>query len=224
LPLRAAGLRNSIVAEPKIDETTGDKTNGSAQAAAAAELRGRIDQVGAILAKGLDLAEAGLSLGATIVSRVGAVAQEKLLERVAAAAASAAATGVAEPGQAPAPAPAASPSAAPVSGVGITNRLPLTPGGSVRISFSINNESAIASKTVALALEGFVGDTTGRSIDAAGFVVKPAKKAIEPMDFEKFVLEGAVPADAPPDIYRGFVVVASDGELRIPVWLAVTAL
>jgi hypothetical protein len=204
------------VAEPKTAET-----NGSAQAAAAAaELRGRIDQVGAILAKGLDLAEAGLSLGVTIVSRVGAVAQEKLLDRVAAAAATA------DHPEAPAPAaaPPAPPPAAPASGFGITNRLPLTPGGAVRISFSINNESATASKKVALQVEGFAGEATGRSIDAAGFAVKPAKKVIEPMDFEKFILEGAVPADAPPDIYRGAILVASDGELRIPVWLAVTAL
>jgi hypothetical protein len=204
------------VAEPKTAET-----NGSAQAAAAAaELRGRIDQVGAILAKGLDLAEAGLSLGVTIVSRVGAVAQEKLLDRVAAAAATA------DHPEAPAPAaaPPAPPPAAPASGFGITNRLPLTPGGAVRISFSINNESATASKKVALQVEGFAGEATGRSIDPAGFAVKPAKKVIEPMDFEKFILEGAVPADAPPDIYRGAILVASDGELRIPVWLAVTAL
>ncbi len=212
------------MAEPKTADATREKTDGSAQAAAAAELRGRIDQVGAILAKGLDLAEAGLSLGVTIVSRVGAVAQEKLLDRVAAAAASAAASGVAKPAEAPAPPAPAAPAGGPDSGFGITNRLPLVPGGAVRISFSINNESATASKKVALAVAGFAGDATGRSVDASGFAVKPAKKVIEPMDFEKFVLEGAVPADAPPDIYRGFVVVASDGELRIPVWLAVTAL
>jgi hypothetical protein len=209
------------MADTKTAETAANKAN-----AGAAELRGTIDQVGAILAKGLDLAEAGLSLGVTIMSRVGAVAQEKLLERVAAATAGAATPGadIAEPPAAAAPPPAAPPPAAPASGFGITNRLPVMPGGAVRLSFSINNDSATAAKKVALEVEGFAGDATGRRIDAAGFSVKPAKKVIEPMDFEKFVLEGALPADAPPDIYRGAIVVASDGELRIPVWLAVTAL
>jgi hypothetical protein len=203
------------MAETKAAEASAGKPNGGA-----AELRGTIDQVGAILAKGLDLAEAGLSLGVTIMSRVGAVAQEKLAERVAAAAASAtmATAGVAEAPEAPAPA------AAPSSGFGITNRLPLLPGGALRISFSINNEAATAAKKVALVVEGFLGDATGFRIDPAGFAVKPAKKVIEPMDFEKFVLEGALPADAPPDIYRGAILVASDGDLRIPIWLAVTAL
>jgi hypothetical protein len=219
------------MAETKAAEAGAAKPNGGA-----AELRGTIDQVGAILAKGLDLAEAGLSLGVTIMSRVGAVAQEKLAERVAAAAASAtmATAGVAEAPEAPpsasasasasAPAPAPASAAAPSSGFGITNRLPLMPGGALRISFSINNEAATAAKKVALEIEGFLGDATGFRIDPAGFTVKPAKKVIEPMDFEKFVLEGALPADAPPDIYRGAILVASDGELRIPVWLAVTAL
>jgi hypothetical protein len=208
------------MAETKAAEANAGKPNGGA-----AELRGTIDQVGAILAKGLDLAEAGLSLGVTIMSRVGAVAQEKLAERVAAATASAtmATASAAEAPEAPAPSTPAS-AAAPSSGFGITNRLPLMPGGALRISFSINNEAATAAKKVALEIEGFLGDATGFRVDPAGFTVKPAKKVIEPMDFEKFVLEGALPADAPPDIYRGAILVASDGELRIPVWLAVTAL
>lgn len=208
------------MAEPDTSDTAREKTNGRTQSAPAGELRGRIDQVGAILAKGLDLAEAGLSLGVTIVSRVGAVTQEKLLDRLMTAGATVAATAGAG-AQAPAPAP---PDAAPSGGFGITNRLPLTPGARVRISFSINNDSATAQKKVVLSLEGFSGDATGRNIDPKDFAIKPAKKLIEPMDFEKFVLEGAVPADAPPDIYRGYVAVASDNELRIPVWLAITAM
>ena len=44
---------------------------GAAGPGAGAELRERLDQIGAILAKGLDLAEAGVSLGVTILSRLG---------------------------------------------------------------------------------------------------------------------------------------------------------
>src|SRR4029077_9762126 len=45
------------------------------------DLTGRADQLGAIIVKTLDLAEAGLSLGITVLTRAGAVAQEALAER-----------------------------------------------------------------------------------------------------------------------------------------------
>lgn len=188
-------------------------------------LRGKVDQVGTLLSKGLDLAEAGLNLGVTLVSRVGTAAQHQILERFmaqAGEAAAAAASPVAEPEPAPVPASAA-PAAEPES-YGITNRLPLVPGGEVRVSFSINNDSMEAPKKVALSLEGFVGDAHGRRLNPAGFAVRPAKKTIAPMDFEKFVLEGLLPPKAPPDVYRGWIVVSSDSELRIPVWLVVSSL
>ena len=51
------------------------------------ELRQRLDQVGTILAKGLDLAEAGVSLGVTIIGRVGVAASQKIREGIDAAAA-----------------------------------------------------------------------------------------------------------------------------------------
>lgn len=192
-------------------------------------LRGRVDQVGALLSKGLDLAEAGLGLGVTLVNRVGVAAQQQILERFmtqAAAAADpvmAAASAAAQP-----PAPEMTPQPAPMApepeSYGISNRLPLQPGGEVKVSFSINNDSMEAPKKVALSLEGFVGDSTGRRLNVAGFTVKPAKKTIAPMDFEKFVLEGSLPPKVLPDVYRGWVIVSSDTELRIPVWLAVSSL
>jgi hypothetical protein len=43
------------------------------------------------------------------------------------------------------------------------------------------------------------------------------------MDFEKFVLEGVIPAGTSPDIYRGSVLVESDANIAIPVWIHVQA-
>ena len=41
------------------------------------------------------------------------------------------------------------------------------------------------------------------------------------MDFDKFVLTGTLPAEAPPDVYRGAVIVHSTDEMSIPVRLLV---
>ena len=112
----------------------------------------------------------------------------------------------------------------PEPAYGITNRLPLLPGGPVQISSSINNDFMTEPKKVEFRVEGFTGDTHGTQISAELFKVKPAQKTIAPVDFEKFFLNGTLPADAPPDIYRGWVVVTSDAELRIPVLLAATQL
>lgn len=205
-------------------ETTGEPPGGEA---AGPGLRGKVDQVGSLLSKGLDLAEAGLNLGVTLVSRVGVAAQHQILERVmaqAGEAAAAAAPQAAEAEPAPAPAPVAAAPAAESESYGISNRLPLVPGGEVRVSFSINNDSMEAPKKVALSVEGFVGDAHGRRLNPAGFAIRPAKKTIAPMDFEKFVLEGVLPPKAPPDVYRGWIVVNSDNALRIPVWLVVSSL
>lgn len=192
-----------------------------------AELRQRLDQVGTILAKGLDLAEAGVSLGVTIISRVGVAAQQKIREGLEAAASSAAASAAPQPGQ---PAEAhqvldpEQPAAESGPAYGITNRLPLTPGGTVKISFSVNNDSMIEPKKVDLSVEGFTGDAHGARLDASAFTVKPAQKTIAPVDFEKFVLHGSVPEEIPPDIYRGAVTVASGSDLKIPVVLVVMPL
>jgi hypothetical protein len=189
------------------------------------ELRQRLDQVGTILAKGLDLAEAGVSLGMTIISRVGVAAQQRFREGMEAAAA---------PGQPPATqaveaeqhsrAATSAPPPEPESTYGITNRLPLTPGGTVNVSFSINNESMMEPKRVELRVEGFLGDAHGARLDAATFTVEPSQMTIAPVDFEKFRLRGPVPADALCDVYRGAVIVASGTELRIPVVLVVMQL
>jgi hypothetical protein len=186
--------------------------------------RGQADQLKAILSKGLDLAEASLSLGLTVINRVGAAAQEQVLSITRSSRATrASAPGVergdeVEPGT---PVPPRTPDAAVPEEPQycITNRLPLAPGSPVKVSFSINNDSLATPKKVSLRIEGFVGETEGARIARDGFTVTPSRRTIAPMDFEKFVLQGALPPDAPPDIYQGWVVVSSGDDFRIPIRL-----
>jgi hypothetical protein len=186
------------------------------------DLREKVDQMGVILAKGLDLAEAGVSLGVTIVNRIGSAAQQQVLERMAAAM-QREATGAAAPSAPPMPEAAEAPPQPEAAAFYITNRLPLSPGGTVKVSFSINNDSLVAPKKVALRVEGFQGETTGASLPAESLSIKPETRTIAPVDFEKFVLRGAVPAETPPDVYFGWILVSSDDELRIPVRLTVSS-
>jgi hypothetical protein len=174
----------------------------------ALDLKARLQRFGEILARGLDLAEAGMNLGLTIASTVGTAAQQKISERLF------------DTGGEPAAPPQSHPAEPEPPSFGITNRLPVVAGGAVSISFSINNESATAEKRVLLRLEGFAGDR-GQMLPADGFRFVPAEAAIAPMDFEKFVIEGTIPAGAVPDIYRGRVLVQSDADIAIPVWIAV---
>jgi hypothetical protein len=183
-------------------------------------LHGRSDQVGAIFAKGLDLAEASLSLGLTMITRVGMAAQRQL-ERIATElpqepmiAPDSPPRRAPTPDPAPAPAPDERPS-------GIGNRQPVMPGSTVRISFSINNDSVASAKSVSVHAEEFVGELEGARIEAERFSVKPRRRRIAPLDFEKFVLEGDIPANVPSDVYHGTVVVSSGQAFSIPVRLVV---
>jgi hypothetical protein len=189
---------------------------------AGVDLRERLDQMGTILAKGLDLAEAGVSLGVTILNRVSLAAQQKIREGLDSAAQS---QNGAQPGAQPGP-PGVTPDvpaeSAEADQYGLTNRLPLTPGGEVRISFSVNNDSVTEVRKVEFKVQGFAGESQQAAIDASAFAVKPGQKTIAPVDFEKFVLKGVVPETTPPDVYRGVVVVHSDKDLFIPVILVVT--
>ncbi len=187
----------------------------------AASFSGKADQIGSLFSKGLELAEAGLSLGLTVIDRVGSVAQQKLFDGISIGGASPPPT--AQDGAAPDAAPTEPPPAPepemPV--YCITNRLPLAPGGVVKVSFSINNDSLTETKRVTVAFEGMVGESTGHPVPPDAFTVKPPKKSIAPMDFEKFVLQGALVPETPPDIYLGSVVVSSDESFRIPVRIVV---
>jgi hypothetical protein len=193
----------------------------------ASDIRERLDQVGTILGKGLDLAEAGVSLGVTIVNRIGTIAQKQVLDRMLAAAmqpgAPAPTDAMPDQGVPPPPSPGMESNPSPhVPTFFITNRLPLAPGGSVKVSFSINNDSVVAPKRVALRIEGFAGEVTGASLPAAEITVKPPTRTIAPVDFEKFTLRGVVPAETLPDVYLGWVVVDSEEQLRIPLRLNVS--
>ncbi len=177
------------------------------------DLRARLDRLGDLLGKGLDLAEAGLSLGLTVASTLGAVAQQKIVEKV-----------TPQPSvdpMAPPPTPDHSANAAP--SLGITNRLRLTPGMAVAVSFSVNNDSGAVPKQVALTISPFTGERTGSLLPPASLSVTPETASIEPMDFEKFVLRGVIPETMPPDTYHGGIAVESGATMRIPVWLVVEA-
>jgi len=200
-------------------------TGAASTTTPASELLNRAERLGAILSRGLDLAEASLSLGLTLVNRVGNVAQESILERV---------PGVGNHGDGMehgpadgehhpvAPPPPVEGGTSSEHGYFIVNRLPLHPGDKVAVSFSINNDSLSTQKKVEMRVNGFAGETSGAQFGDDGFVVRPARKSIAPMDFEKFVLRGTIPEDAATDVYRGVVVVSSEDLFDIPVRLVVT--
>lgn len=183
------------------------------------DLKARLERFGEILARGLDLAEAGMNLGLTVLGTVGNAAQTKIIERMLSP------TSEQPPPAAANPAPAAPPEPpqSAAASYGITNRLPLRPGAAVSISFSVNNESAAQPRTVRLVVEDFAGERFATRLPAESLTVAPGEKAIAPMDFEKFVLEGTIPAATPPDNYRGSVVVLGETPMRIPVLLVVEA-
>ncbi len=186
----------------------------------------------------MDLAEAGLSLGLTLVTRVGSIAQETV-DNIGKSATTR--------WQQPAPdsvqppptdtdtaqqhehephsqaAAEVSPSDTQEQVYCVMNRLALHPGQTVNVSFSINNDSATQPKHIALDVEGFLGEITSTLFASKDFSVKPAKKTIAPMDFEKFVLKGNIPEGIEPDIYRGKVLVSSENQFEILVRLVVTS-
>lgn len=173
--------------------------------------KARLDRLGEIVGKGMDLAEAGMNLGLTIIGTVGTAAQQRFPAQPSGG------TPPVQPGaQAAAPADQDAP-----PGYGITNRLPIAPGNPISISFSVNNDSVSAPKQVSLSVEGFAGEEPNAVLPPDCLRVVPATATIAPMDFEKFVLEGKLPDDARPGIYQGAVRVVSDLDITIPVWLMV---
>ena len=92
----------------------------------------------------------------------------------------------------------------------------------MQVSFSINNDLPDAAKKLRVTARGFVGAARGFSFDGAGFSVNPPEKVIDAMDFERFVLTGSIPADAPEDSYNGWILVDGEEQMRIPVVLLVS--
>jgi hypothetical protein len=227
-PGRAGPARGRGKGAPPPRSRSGDRAGDRANDRGNADADGdRADQLGAIIAKGMDLAEAGLSLGLTIIGRVGAVAQRQLLSRISLASEAAAAAPRNGPGDPQAAAGTEADSsdvrAAQEQQFFITNRLPVAPGGAVTVSFSINNDAIATRKKVSLSVEGFAGEHGGGRLAGEHFAVRPASKTIEPMDFEKFILAGTVPPEIAPDVYNGWIMVKTDSEFRIPVRLVVVA-
>jgi len=183
-----------------------------------------VKQIGAIFDKGLGVVDATLDLGLTVLNRVGGFALERMNEASGLHTAGPNAAHAAQPDQAPGVEPTAPQGPVPEEqGYCITNRLPVTLDGKVKVPFSINNDSMVARKTVSLRLEGFVGETEGQRILSDHFTIKPAKKAIAACDFARFELLGSISPEVPPDIYMGSVVVESgSGEsMSIPVRLVI---
>jgi hypothetical protein len=172
-------------------------------------------QFTSLVSKLLELADVSVGLGINVVSLLTAFAKN---QAGGAATVPPQATRAAEP---PQPGPAAD-SGAPRNYC-IVNRMPIHPGSSVKVSFSINNDTPDAVKNLALSCREFVGAAQGFAIADNLFSVEPAAAAIGPLDFERFLLKGTMPVEAPADSYNGWIVVAGDEQMRIPAVLLITS-
>lgn len=181
----------------------------------AEKLRDATEQTGSILKKVMELTEASIGLGINVVSMLTSMAQAQLGGKPAPDETYAA------PGHAPAEPPAPDGRAAPAQ-YGIFNRVPVSPGGQVRVPFAINNDLPRSPKSLVVSAHGFAGATRGFQLDDAAFSVEPSEKVIAPLDFEKFLLVGVVPEDAPEDTYNGWILVGGDEKMKIPAVLAIT--
>src|ERR1039457_5757806 len=129
-------------------------------------------QIGTLMSKSLDLAEASLTLGLNFVQRLGSSVQEQVIDRLSHVGQSFAQP-AAEPGQrsqareSEPEAPAQPKPAATSPFAGVTNQQPLFPGSAVRVSFSINNDSASAEKKVALKLEALEGEISRNRLEGS---------------------------------------------------------
>ena len=185
---------------------------GKRKPPASDKLREAAGQTGSILKKILELADASVGLGVNVVSLLASVAQAQIGAKLPPEEGSFAG---------PAPQQGGDGRAAPPNYC-VANRTPLAPGGAVRIPFSINNDLPQTTKRLVVSAHDFVGATQAFKLDDAAFSVEPSEKTIAPLDFEKFVLVGAVPADAPEDSYNGWILVGGDEQMKIPVVLMVS--
>lgn len=202
----------------------GEKLPGKA---AIQEILGRTDQIGSILSKGLDLAEAGIGLGMNLIGKLGSMAQDQVIGNIAKSVMPGQYGAQTAPERPPAPPyrrgvdePAEEAGAG--NGMCIVNRRPLFPGNAVEISFSINNDSPANARKVHIEIDGFTGSAHGYVVPPELFSIRPADIEIAPMDFEKFVLTGSIPRDAPEDSYNGWLRLAGEDGLKMPVILIVT--
>jgi hypothetical protein len=207
----------------KTAKTAAAKKKAPAPSALAQELVGPMGQMTALTSKLIDLADAGLGLGMNVVSLLTSLAKAQIGGALQPDGGPAAARPERSAPAAP-PAPAAEGSAdrsGPRSYC-IVNRTPLYPGSPVQVSFSINNDLPETAKNLIVSARGFAGAAQGFQIDNRLFAVEPPEKLIAAMDFDRFVLKGNIPLEAPEDSYNGWILVDGDEQLRIPVVLLVS--
>lgn len=182
-----------------------------AKGAARADYNG---QLASLFSAGVGFTQAGLSLGMGLLNSFASM-QEQMVQRLR--------SGEPlerHPARAAEPEAVAGPQTAPEAGV--THALPLSLGGAVYLSLSLNNDSRTETKAVTLELVGLQGEQ-GLQWPAATLTVTPTRCAIRPLDFEKIVISGSVPAELAPDIYHGHIAVSGAEQLQIPVRFVVEA-
>jgi hypothetical protein len=183
-----------------------------------------LGQFGGIVSKSLELAGASINLGINLVQKFGSSFDGQLLGKIADAGKNifsakeifAQASPSAPSAQSPAPDAAQQPHFG-----GIVNRLPLFPGSTVNVPFSINNDAPDTTRKVKLHLEEFKGELTGATLGSEVFSITPASKHIAPLDFEKFVITGTVPINCKSDAYDGTIVVSGDESIKIPLKITI---
>jgi hypothetical protein len=186
----------------------------------AREIAGPMGQMSALTAKLIELADAGVGLGMNVVSLLSSLAKS----HAAVPASADDLSGAARPqpaGQEAPPADASSDRSGPRNYC-VVNRTPLFPGSPVQVSFSINNDVPDSPKNLLVSARGFTGAARGFQIDNSLFLVDPPERLIAAMDFDRFVLKGSIPKEAPEDTYNGWILVDGDEQLRIPVVLLVS--
>lgn len=209
-------------AKPKKGQSAREKTAGGRYTMD--DLMARTEQVGSIFNKSLDLVETGIGLGINLITKLGSVAQEQIAEKISgrqnpAYGQTAAETERQYQGE---PGHGGGEPSEQKGNFCVVNRLPLFPGSDVHIPFSINNDSPLSAKKLHLHVEGPGAEHFGMPFGSGLFSVRPDNVVIAPMDFEKLILTGTIPADAPSGSYSGWIVISGDEEFRIPATLTVT--
>ena len=183
--------------------------------------------IGAIMTKGIELAEAGLNLGINLVHKLGATVQGQVLDNMAKSGINIFRSTATAQAQSSEKAPTGAPekntkSQSTEAFSGITNRLPAFAGGHVRLSFSINNDSVSESRLVAVSIEqDLMGELTGTQLSAEQLALSPSRIEVAPADFEKFVIVATIPRNQQADHYHGTIVVADNDQIRIPLRICV---
>jgi hypothetical protein len=221
-----ASKKTTKKARPKNAPKTASKAGAkSGPAAHAADL----SQFGGIVSKSLELAGASINLGINLVQKFGTSFEGQLLNKIADAGKNifaakdmfAHASAAASPQSASTGAHGNASQGAQQQFAGIVNRLPLFPGSTVSVPFSINNDAPNATRKVKVSLDAFKGELTGAVLSADTFSITPAHKQIAPLDFEKFVITGSVPINCKSDAYDGTIIVDGDESMRIPLKITI---